>query len=373
MRILFINPFGMAFNVTTPQKQPLGGMASSTCYLARALATRGHEVSLVSALPDGTLPVMMGVHHVPVEPLWANSQEFFRKHDADAVITVNYLNVAPHIKRFLPKAVNIGWLHVFPDQPAFAALQSFERSLDGVVCVSATLGNTFRLSIPNIVIPNAIAPSFENLFTSADELLAAKKNRAIYASMPFRGLDVLMQVMNRIKGKLELEVYSSMQTYQEQDQKYPAMIALYDAARRNPRTRYRGGVGQQTLAESFRRAADLAYPSTFIESYCIVAQEAMAAGAKVISNDLGALPETTMGFADLLPVNGGKIALEDHIAGFTALLEKAEADFQRDPQAWAEQRFEQLQVVNRESTWSRRAEQWEALLAPAVAARNRII
>ncbi len=370
MRILFLNPFGMAFNVTTPQKQPLGGMASSTCYLAQALAARGHEVSLLSELPSGTLPVMMGVHHLSIKPFWADPEGFFRKRDDDVVITVNYLNVAPHIKKNLPKAVNIGWLHVFADQPAFAALQTLERFLDGAVFVSGTLRDAFRLSIPNVVIPNAISPFFENMFSSAEELLAAKKNQAVYASMPFRGLDILVEVMSRIKGKLELEVYSSMRTYQEQDKKFPAVMAIFDAARRNARIHQRGAVGQRTLADAFRRAAYLAYPSTFIESYCIVAQEAMAAGLKVISNDLGALPETTMGFADLLPVDGGKISREDHVAGFTALLEKAEAEFQRDPRAWAETRFAQLQVVNRESTWSRRAEQWEAVLAPAVAARK---
>jgi len=101
-----------------------------------------------------------------------------------------------------------------------------------------------------------------------------------------------------------------------------------------------------------------------------VAQEAMAAGLKVISNDLGALPETTMGFADLLPVQGGAISIDAHIAGFTQLLEKNEAEFLRDPRAWAELRFAQAQIVNRQCTWAHRAEQWETFLAPSVAARR---
>jgi hypothetical protein len=74
-----------------------------------------------------------------------------------------------------------------------------------------------------------------------------------------------------------------------------------------------------------------------------------------------------MGFADLLPVRGGTIARADHIAGITALVEKNEAAFQCDPRAWAEARLAQAQEVNRQSTWSRRAAQWEAFLAPGVA------
>ena len=163
------------------------------------------------------------------------------------------------------------------------------------------------------------------------------------------------------QGQGRVDVDSSMRAYQAQEKSF---AALYDVARRNPRIRYHGGIGQRALANAFRGAAFLAYPSTYIESYCIVAQEALAAGLKVISNDLGALPETTMGYADLLPVRGGTISRDDHIVGFTALLEKNEADFQRDPFAWAEERFAQLEAVNRQSTWSHRAAQWGNVPGP---------
>ena len=41
MRIALYNPATMAFDVATPEDQPLGGMASCICHLARALAARG--------------------------------------------------------------------------------------------------------------------------------------------------------------------------------------------------------------------------------------------------------------------------------------------------------------------------------------------
>jgi len=72
-----------------------------------------------------------------------------------------------------------------------------------------------------------------------------------------------------------------------------------------------------------------------------------------------------------LPVKELTIPREDHISGIAALLEKNEANFLRDRQVWAEQRFEQAQQVNRESIWSRRALEWEAFLGPAVAAKRR--
>ncbi len=366
MRIIFIDlPTNLTFNVATPEQRPLGGMASCTCYLARALAARGHDVTLVATLPEGTPDVLMGVRHVPMKDVLGDPMNFFRDGDYDVAVALNYPDIAPYVKNSSPRTFNLVWLHIYPDQPALKSLPAVQGSLDAVVCVSATLRDAFQLTIPKEAIGNAIAPVFENMFSSPDELLAAKENRAVYASMPFRGLDQMVDVMGKVKGKVELDVFSSADTYQATGTDYSA---IFDAAARNPRIRTHGGVDQRTLAEGFRRAAYLTYPCTFIESSCIVAMEAMAAGLKVISNDLGALPETTMGFADLLPVNGGVILRDDHIAGITGLVEKNEAEFQRDPKAWAEQRFAQMKIVNQQYTWANRAAQWEAFLAPAVAA-----
>jgi glycosyltransferase involved in cell wall biosynthesis len=367
MKIAFFNPATMAFNVATPETQPLGGMASSICYLAQALAARGHDVTLISQLPPETPPVLRGVRHVPIKPVLPDAAGYFRKEDFDAVLAVNYPDVASYVRGGCPKTLNIAWLHIFPDQPALAPLSAAQVFLDGAVCVSETQRKTFRLAIPTVTIGNAIAPAFENMFASAQELLAAKRNRAVYASMPFRGLDILVQAMGCVGGKAELDIFSSMRAYQAQENSF---TALYELAQKNPRIRYHGGVGQQALAQGFRNAAYLAYPSTYIETYCIVAQEALAAGLKVISNDLGALPETTLGYADLLPVRGGTVAPADHAAGIAALLEKNEVAFLRDPRAWAEERFVQMQTVNRRSTWAARAAEWEAFLGPAVASKR---
>lgn len=355
----------MAFNVMTPEEQPLGGMASCICYLARALAARGHEVSLVSMLPDRTPPILMGVRHLSIKPMLSDAAGFFRNGNYDAVIAVNYPDVASYVKNGSPKTFNVAWLHVYPDQPALAPLSANQGWLDAAVCVSQSLCDTFHLSIPTLAIGNAISPFFENMFSSPQDLLAAKQNRAVYASMPFRGLDLLVEVMGRIGGGVELDIYSSMRAYQAQEKSF---AALYEDACRNPRIRYHGGIGQRALAQAFRRAAYLVYPSTYIESYCIVAQEALAAGLKVVSNDLGALPETTMGFADLLPVRGGHITRAEHVSGIKTLLEKNERAFLQDPHGWAQERYAQMTVVNSESTWARRAAQWEAFLGPCIAA-----
>lgn len=360
MKIIFFDPSTMAFHVGTPEQQPLGGMASSVCYLSRQLAARGHDVTLVSALPDGTPPVLMGVHHQPIQPVLTDPAGYFRAQNADAVIATNYPDVAPFVRSGSPRTLNIAWLHIFQNQPALKLLPQAGPHLDRIVYVSQTQGATFRTPVPGTVILNAISPPFENMFSSAEDLLAAKTNRAVYASMPFRGLDVLVDVMANTSARTELDVFSSMRAYQASDDKYQP---LYQSMARNPRIRHSPGVGQAELAARFREAAFLVYPSTFIETYCIVAQEALAAGLKVVSNDFGALPETTMGYADLLPVANGTITREALVAGTTALLEKNESLFLQSPREWAQERFAQLQAVNRLSTWRARAAEWEAFLA----------
>lgn len=44
MKIAFVDLSGIDFNPLTPETQPLGGMQSGVCYLARELQKRGHDV-----------------------------------------------------------------------------------------------------------------------------------------------------------------------------------------------------------------------------------------------------------------------------------------------------------------------------------------
>jgi glycosyltransferase involved in cell wall biosynthesis len=313
-------------------------------------------------LPDGTPATLMGVHHQPIKPVLADAAGYFRAQNADAAIALNYPEIAPYIRSGSPRTLDIAWLHIFENQPALKSLPLVVQQLDAIVYVSQTQRTAFRTLVRGQVILNAISPAFENMFASAEDLLAAKQNRAVYASMPFRGLDVLVDVMARTKAKTELDVFSSMRAYQASDDKFEP---LYQSMARNPRIRHSSGVGQAELATRFRGAAFLVYPSTFIETYCIVAQEALAAGQKVISNDFGALPETTMGYADLLPVANGTISRDALVAGTMALLEKNESLFLQSPQEWAQERFAQVRAVNQLSTWAARAAEWEIFLRSA--------
>jgi glycosyltransferase involved in cell wall biosynthesis len=364
MRLLFVNFSPIAMDVATPERAPLGGSESCIAYLARQLAQNGHDVTFASRLPPATPERVLGVRHVPLEVLTQTG--FLTDGDFEAVIALSAPPAAEQLKRMAPRAFHVSWLHLLPRESAMAPLAAMRSHIDCAVFVSRTQAAMFGYAGQWTVIGNGIAPAFEDMFATAGDLQAAKQNRAAYTSMPYRGLHLLVDVIGRMPGATEFDIYSAMHTYREPEHGF---AALYDKVKAAPRTRYHGAVAQPALARALKGAAFLAYPCAFIETYCIAALEAIAAGLKVVSMDLGALKETTLGIADLLPVTA---EMEDAeiITRYTALLEKNVAEFLGRPEDWAAQRQEQSQAVNRLCSWRARAMEWENFLAPAIAARR---
>ncbi len=358
MKLLFASHQPVRFNAETPLTQPLGGTESCMAWLARQLAANGHDVTLMTNLPDGTPERLDGVRHMSVEHI-TEAAAF------EAVIAVGSLGLAEQLKAAAPRALHIAWLHALPDQPGMKLLPAAAPFLDGVVFVSEWQRSVVRFAGVSHVIGNGIAPPFENLFASAEELAAAKENRAAYTTTPFRGLNVLAKAFARAKIASELDVWSGMSVYQADDAPF---ATVYAEARATPRLMLHAPIGQAELAQRLKPVAFLFYPSVFFETYCISALEAIAAGLKVVSTDLGALRETTLGFAELMPVIG--LPPQTLLQNFTALMEKTEAQFLADQRAWAEERFAQSRDVVRRCNWRARAREWEDFLGPAIAAKH---
>ena len=364
MRLVFACFSPIVMDVATPEREPLGGSESCAAYLARQMAQNGHDVTFAARLPLATPERLLGVRHVSVDELAGAGT--LAAMDCDAVIALSAPPIAEQLKRLAPRAVHVSWLHLTPEQTAMAPLHAMTPHIDCAVFVSETQRAMTRYKGPSAVIGNGIAPAFENMFADAGELGAAKQNRAAYTSMPYRGLHLLVDVIGKMRGDTRFDIYSAMRTYRVAEDRF---LDLYQKVRAAPRTCYHGALSQPALAAALRPVAFLSYPCAFVETYCIAALEAIAAGLKVVSIDLGALKETTLGFADLLPIT---VEMEDPeiVAGYTALLEKNVAEFLGDPDAWTAQRLEQSRAVNRLCSWRARAMAWEQLLRPAIAAKR---
>jgi glycosyltransferase involved in cell wall biosynthesis len=362
MKLLLVCYSDIAMDTGLPEREPLGGSESAIAYLARQLAANGHEVHMAARLAPGMPERRHGVRHLPLAAL----DQGVLADDCDAVIALSAPAAAALLRRQIPKALHVAWLHLLPGDSAMAPLAAEARHIDWVVFVSRSQQAMFGYPHPSAVIGNGIAPAFENLFASAGELRAAKQNRAAYTSMPYRGLHLLVDAIARMRSGTQFDIYSAMQTYRKPDDRFET---LYDQARAAPLTRYHGVLPQPQLALALKPVAFLSYPCAFLETYCIAALEAIAAGMKVVSLAVGALPETTLGFADLLPVTNEND--EEIVAAYAALLEKNVAAFERDPEGWAAERFAQSQTVNRLCSWRARAREWETFLQSALALRRR--
>lgn len=368
MKIVFFDHCGFPYHAGTPFEKPLGGSQSALCYLAIELAQRGHEVTLYTPI-DAPVTVR-GVHCLPHRTFLDGSVD----EPVDAMLFLNGpVDVARWIRTHRnPRSPLLLWTQHATDQESMRPLADpiLRSAWDGIICISSWQRQTMIEQygvVPErtCILGNAVAPVFRGLFLSADDFATAKAGPPVlaYTSTPYRGLNVLLAAFPFIRARhpdVELRIFSSMAVYQAADGDYEQ---LYERAKGLPGVTYVGSLPQPALARALRAATVLAYPNTFPETYCTSAIEALAAGLHVVTSDLGALPETTMGFATL--VGGGDRDLgqfaRDFIFATCAILDRRAAD----PAAFAAGQFQQVLALEARCTWPMRAAEWERMLASA--------
>ncbi|MDM7325703.1 MAG: glycosyltransferase family 4 protein [Thermosynechococcus sp. Uc] len=368
MRILFIDWIRWQYTLNTPYSAPLGGSQSALCYLADQLQQRGHEVWLFNNTPQ-----IQSVYHVPHLPLSWLTLPFLEDLRPDVAILLSTALTTDQLRSVLPPQTRLLlWAHHAADQTAVKPLSTQEthKLYDQIVVVSQWQKqqyiHEFKLPAERItVLQNAVAPCFENLFAPEESILKAKAHplTLAYTSTPFRGLNLLLELMPSLEvthPAIRLNVYSSMKVYQTNNEEdWQRYGNLYQRCHELPNVNYIGSLPQPELAQVLRSTAIWAYTNTFAETFCISALEAMASGCYIITSEFGALPETTAGFADLIPFPADnyldvyKQALERVIQRFENPQEQADLDAHLRAQ---------VDYINGCCTWSRRAYEWEHYL-----------
>lgn len=370
MRILFIDTAGMDYDVATPNHKPLGGSESALCYLSVELAKRGHDVTIFTGIKQPTI-----VEGVKCESFEQTPREFFAQ-PADAIVVVRGPAVAAQtIRQQIPVAAPlILWTGHSYDQAAVTGLadQECRSAWDAIACVSNWQRDrfleTFSLD-PNKthVLRNAIAPPFENMYATREEFHQAKAGtlKLTYTSTPFRGLNFLIALFPLVRNVIPdawLEIYSGMQVYlfENSSDRYQN---LYDQCRSTPNVTYAGSVTQPELAQRLRSIQVLAYSNIFEETSCIAVMEAMAAGLCIVTSDLGALRETTQGFAELVAPYITNDPPDDYAIRFAETLVKVAAIRRDRPDNFYDHLWNQVCKTNAECTWAVRAQEWEHCIA----------
>jgi glycosyltransferase involved in cell wall biosynthesis len=371
MRIVFLDFVRWDYVVDSAYRVPLGGSQSALCYLAEALAGLGHEVYF---LGNTTAPALSrGVQCLPIGKMPPNFFATF-----DVAIVLNGPAAGPDVRGWLrPGAKLILWTQHAHDQPAMQVLRerAVAAAFDAVAFVSGWQQQRYQdvLGVDRArsrVLRNAIAPAFAGRFTSGESIRAAKQRPVLaYTSTPFRGLDVLLKVFPAIRAQVPravLRVYSSMRVYQRNQERDDAEFGhLYQLCRETPGVEYIGSLPQPALAEQLTDVMVLAYPNHYAETSCISVLEAMACGCQIVTSNLGALAETTAGFARLIPLADNGPAGDDWLAyGQTFVAEVVAAlNAGCAGDGATEQRLaRQVEYVNRDCTWPRRAVEWSTWL-----------
>ena len=367
VKIAFLDPAGGDYTPDTPRLHPLGGSQSALCYLAEALAAAGLEVTLING--TRTPGTVRGVRCLAASAVsWEGMRAF------DVVVLLNGCPTEALTR--LRAALDGGrklilWMQHAVDQPAAQCVAEPEARAcwDGYAFVSRwqmdgylkAFGLDRRLCR---ILRNGIAPAFSGLFPAGADIVAAKPWPPVlaYTSTPFRGLDVLLDSVPRLRAAIPgttVRVFSSLEGYQVPADQDP-YGALYQRCRETEGVDYVGAVSQAALAEALRDATCLAYPNRFAETSCIAVMEALAAGCLVVSSALGALPETTAGFGRLMPVPPDPA---EHAVRFAETARTALLQWRDDRAAAGHRLREQVDHVTAEMTWARRAGDWLAWLS----------
>jgi UDP-glucose:(glucosyl)LPS alpha-1,2-glucosyltransferase len=188
------------------------------------------------------------------------------------------------------------------------------------------------------VIPNAIFP----LTYRPDKFDRVKQVKIVHTSSAYRGLPILMNSLKAIDFDFRLEVYNDYN---------PDLHYHDDQDTIDKRVRFYWKTPKRTVMEAVENSHILAYPSIYLETFCLSLAENQSAGNLCVYPDLGALPEVG-------DSRGIVYEFQDDVAKhekiFTEALNLAiEKIYKGD---WNPE--EQVSSINERYSWDRITQEW---------------
>lgn len=267
----------------------------------------------------------------------------------------NYANQADLSKQL------IYWNQLSYDQPGVQFLKNQENIdlIKKIVFVSHWQAEQFRKQFN---IPGHKTEVMKNACVGVEFRQPGKREKVklCYISTPWRGLDVLLDSWELLNPKnCELHVFSSCKIYGQdfanESEKYYQY--LYNKCNKLSGVVYRGSIPNEELRKELPQFDILAYPNTFEETSCISIVEALSVGLRVVTSNIGALPETTEGWARMYTFMPNS---DFHIKKFAYILSE-EIDKIRSGEL--DEHLElQKRVYTPRWSWNKRIEEWKNFL-----------
>lgn len=312
-KILFIDYCEWGYN--TINERPLGGTESAIYNLSKILANK-YSVSVMTKL-ETPMSIHPDLQYLPLR------EHLIQSICPDIVV---FQGQCPLARTFFtdinPNIQLWNWIH-HDISVAFIKPEVINFPFDKYIFVSNWQKNRyiqqFKLQHNKCVtLPNGISP-----FIKLDQLKNLPKEKTlIYFSTPYRGLVVayhLFQVIKKSIPDIKFKVFScfSREVMKNKTEYLPIKNindichsdgdryykSVYELLIQDPNIEFYGSVPQKILFDHVKTSMVFFYPNTYAETCCTSVLEAMAHRCNVISSELGAIPETSNGFANLYNPN----------------------------------------------------------------------
>ena len=251
------------------------------------------KVNLKSPTKDGTYEGAMGGTELMNKALHER---------VDSALLEEFNIIKSRVRYVDESKKNLLWLHDLWNDPEALHLKDAEsrKRFEKLIFVSNWQLQTYNLGLgvpyaESVVLKNAIEPI---MLEKGDK--DKEQVRIIYHTTPHRGLNLLIagfqEIAKNLGDKVHLDIYSSFNAYgwPERDEPYKP---LFELAEEHPNMTYHGYQPNDVVRKALKESHIFAYPSTWPETSCIAALEAMSAGCQVVCPNYAALPETTGNWA----------------------------------------------------------------------------
>ena len=363
MNIAFVD-FIYHYDAARPDTdEPLGGTTSAICFLAREMVKAGIACTFFNRI--ATAREVHGIRSLPLQALG----EALEHGGYDAYIFCGrWTHELVQLVREHSSAPLIAWMHESAFVPPMTpALDAF----DGVVFVSAWQQRVTQSAVKTpwkqAVIRNAMNPLVAASFPPGASILSAKTTPPVllFAGSFARGAFHIPPLLDKLRmHRTDFSVEMFCNTDPSRD---PVKDAAYiDWIRAQPNIAHIGMVGQPELARRMRRASVMLAPNPWPETSCIALIEGLASGLSVVTTTRAALPETTSGFARLLPIDApdDPTRFDAPIAydSFASAVVEALRAQEEKPQETEQNLRRQVDFFHASYQWSARVAPWVAFI-----------
>ncbi len=318
------------------------------------------EFKLKQDIPEAKGPQEDGTYTNSFGGTELMSKALTERVDKDLLEEFNIIK--SRVRNIDDKKSNILWLHDLWNDPENEHLSDKEKRkrFDRLVFVSNYQMNTYMLAygIPyseTFVLKNAIEPiSIPAKAKDGDQI------RLIYHTTPHRGLNIAVAGVQKLAetmgDKIHFDVYSSFNAYgwPERDEPFKNIFKQIED---HPNMTYHGFQPNDVVRKALESAHIFAFPSIWTETSCIAAIEAMSAGCQIVCPNLGALPETTGGFATMYHWHE---SIQTHANVFANFLKSAIENHRTDDMGT--KLVFQKNYADNFYNWDLRANEWTGML-----------